>query len=294
MAGRLPDFYLIGAMKAATTTLAAQLGAQDGIFMSPVKEPNFFSDDQNYARGLDWYTQLFRGAGPDQLCGEASTHYTKWPDCPLAPERLKAATPDAKFIYLIRHPVARARSHAFHEIRKARGDELNEVAHRNGAIWQYGCYATQLEKWLEHFPAERFLIVCTERLSAEPEKEFARVLEHLGADGAWKASLGELHQTGDGYRALPMEKVFLDWAPLKAIRRHLIPKSWRNAVRKARAIDGEQAFTPETIAMIVEKTGPDLRHLGEMCGVELSLENYRDVALSQHLALRAGLPVEGR
>lgn len=286
-AARLPDFYLIGAMKAATTTLAAQLAAQEAIFMSPVKEPNFFSDEENFARGTDWYARLFRGARPGQLLGEASTHYAKWPDYPYTAERLKAATPHAKFIYMIRHPVARARSHAFHEVRKRRGEEINAVARSNPRIWQFGCYATQLERWLEHFPPERFLIVCSERLAKEPETEFARVLTHLGAQGQWQDRLGEIHTTVEGYKALPAEKLLLEWGPLKTLRRHLIPKSWRTAVRKARAIDTEQAFTSETIAMIEEKTGPDLVRLGEMCGVELSLDTYKDTALTRHLELKA-------
>ena len=46
-----PDFIVIGAMKSATTTLHEQLARQPGFFMSRPKEPNFFSDDENYGRG---------------------------------------------------------------------------------------------------------------------------------------------------------------------------------------------------------------------------------------------------
>ena len=45
-----PDFVIIGAMKCATTTLHVQLARQDGFHMSRPKEPNFFSDDERYAR----------------------------------------------------------------------------------------------------------------------------------------------------------------------------------------------------------------------------------------------------
>ena len=58
---RLPDFIIIGAMKSATSTLHEQLAVQPGIFMSRPKEPNFFSNDEIVARGLDWY----RGYRPD-------------------------------------------------------------------------------------------------------------------------------------------------------------------------------------------------------------------------------------
>ena len=53
----LPSFIMIGAMKAATSTLHQQLARQPGIFMREPKEPNFFSADQWFARCLDWSTR---------------------------------------------------------------------------------------------------------------------------------------------------------------------------------------------------------------------------------------------
>ncbi|HTO70120.1 MAG TPA: sulfotransferase, partial [Myxococcota bacterium] len=79
---RLPDFAIIGAMKCGTSTLHEQLALRSGFFMSRPKEPNFFSDDDQYARGVGWYAGLFAGAAPGQLCGESSTHYTKLPTYP--------------------------------------------------------------------------------------------------------------------------------------------------------------------------------------------------------------------
>ncbi|MEM1409443.1 MAG: sulfotransferase, partial [Pseudomonadota bacterium] len=82
-----PDFCIIGAMKCGTTTLAYQLGAQEGVFITDPKEPNFFSDDDQYAKGIDWYTSLFSTAPRGAFLGEASTHYTKFPTYPVAAER---------------------------------------------------------------------------------------------------------------------------------------------------------------------------------------------------------------
>ena len=79
---RMPDFLIIGAMKCATTSLHDQLAAQPGLFMSEPKEPFFFSNDEVYARGIDWYAGLFAGAAAGDLCGESSTHYTKLPSYP--------------------------------------------------------------------------------------------------------------------------------------------------------------------------------------------------------------------
>ncbi|MGR3434230.1 MAG: sulfotransferase, partial [Shimia sp.] len=70
-----PDFLIIGAMKCGTTTLAAQLGRQDGVFVCDPKEPFYFSDDAVHARGPDWYRGLFAAAAPGDLKGEGSTRY---------------------------------------------------------------------------------------------------------------------------------------------------------------------------------------------------------------------------
>lgn len=50
---KLPDFIIIGAMKCAASSLHEQLAIQSGIFMTELKEPNFFSDNDQYVQGLD-------------------------------------------------------------------------------------------------------------------------------------------------------------------------------------------------------------------------------------------------
>jgi hypothetical protein len=104
---RQPNFITIGAMKSATSTLHEQLKQQPGFFMSEEKEPNFFSNDEIYANGLDWYSSLFSNAAPGDLCGESSTHYTKLTTYPHTVARMKAALPHVKLIYMIRHPIDR-------------------------------------------------------------------------------------------------------------------------------------------------------------------------------------------
>ena len=85
---RKPDFMIIGAMKCATSSLHDQLAAQPGMVMSMPKEPNFFSDEENWGRGLGSYWSLFARTQDGELCGESSTHYTKLPRHPKVVERV--------------------------------------------------------------------------------------------------------------------------------------------------------------------------------------------------------------
>jgi hypothetical protein len=115
MPSNLPNFIIIGAMKAATTSLYQQLKMQPGIFMPDLKEPNFFSDDATYSNGLDWYRQLFSKAGDAVIRGEASTHYTKLPTYPHTVDRLVKANMSCKMIYVMRDPIDRLVSQYIHE-----------------------------------------------------------------------------------------------------------------------------------------------------------------------------------
>ena len=107
---RLPDFIIIGAAKAATTSLHAILDQHDAIFMPKIKEPEFFARDDLYEQGIDGYQAKFSAARPNQIIGEASTIYSMCPLFPKAPTRIKKHIPNAKIIYIMREPVKRAYS----------------------------------------------------------------------------------------------------------------------------------------------------------------------------------------
>jgi hypothetical protein len=103
----LPDFAIIGAPKCGTTALASYLGAHPEVFMSPVKEPNYFCLDRPRRRvdSLEAYQRLFMQARPRQICGEASSSYL-YSD--LAVPALLRANPGAALIAMVRDPLEMA------------------------------------------------------------------------------------------------------------------------------------------------------------------------------------------
>jgi hypothetical protein len=85
---RLPDFLIIGAMRAGTTSLFFDLLANPAVFFPQDKEPHCLAtDDVLSASGRAAYGDLYRAAGPGQACGDASTGYSKLPDVMGVPER---------------------------------------------------------------------------------------------------------------------------------------------------------------------------------------------------------------
>ena len=118
----LPNFFIVGAPRAGTTSLYRYLRRHPQVFMPAVKEPHFFANinpdpDQRHlfpAMDEGQYVRLFRGALHYRAIGEASPSYlvTKG-----AAERIKARVPNAKIIMLLRDPTERAFSHYLMDIR---------------------------------------------------------------------------------------------------------------------------------------------------------------------------------
>jgi Sulfotransferase domain len=161
----LPTFMMIGAMKSGTTSLARYLSAHPDVFMTRPKEPGFFNPARNWNRGFEWYENLFKDARANQARGEASTSYTMAPRVSGVPERIAAAVPDVKLIYLIRNPIDRIRSMYMHLV--DRGEEfapLKEAVHGRDDYLDISRYGYQLEQYLLVFPRDRLMVVSSDAL----------------------------------------------------------------------------------------------------------------------------------
>ena len=173
--GRMPDFLIIGAMKAGTTTLHDYLCRHHCIFMAKPKEPQFFSRDHVYTRGIEWYRALFSSASPGQICGEASTCYSRWPRYPNASTRIARHAPDTKLIYMMRHPVERVYSHYGHSMqeRQQKGEgpivTFEDFLEEDNEVICASLYIRQIERYLESFPRDRLLLVAFDDLLANPQ-----------------------------------------------------------------------------------------------------------------------------
>ena len=182
--GRLPNFLLIGAMKAGTTSLYHYLKGHPQIFVPPYKAPEFFVAESNFHRGVDWYRRQFAGAGRDVVAvGEASNAYAKYPRFDGVPQRIAAHIPHVRLIYIVRDPIARILSH--YRTRFAEGTEkapLEKAVFSNPIYLNYSQYALQIEQYLEHVPREQLLVITAEALRNERRTTVQNVYEFLGVD----------------------------------------------------------------------------------------------------------------
>jgi hypothetical protein len=243
-----PDFIIIGAMKSATSTLQAQLAAQPGIFMTTPKEPNFFSDDDVFERGHDWYSALFRDAPQGALRGEASTHYTKLPTYPRTVERLAKSVPSPRLVYVIRNPIDRAVSHYMHEF--SRGNVSGSFASSlagNSTFIDYGRYAMQVLPFIETFGAEAIHLTSTELLARDPQAELDLIAAHIGARERlrWKEDIAPQNVSSDRVKRLPMHRLLVANPVARAIRQTIVPKSVRARIKSSRRLGDKPELDPE-------------------------------------------------
>lgn len=222
---KLPHFLIIGAAKSGTTTLYRYLTGHPGVFMPKLKEPEFFSTDQLYLNRQKWYLSLFRAAGDDKLCGEASTAYTRWPHTADAAERIYRWVPGVKLIYIMRHPVDRAYSQYAHDMRREVKMTFEQALEATSLYIDSSMYLYQIERYLRWFPRDSFLFLTTDDLRRDPEKVMADLLSFLKLDFAQlvkghplKANQGGAEyfvrsRTTERLRKYRLLSVLIDWLP---------------------------------------------------------------------------------
>lgn len=281
-----PDFIIIGAMKSATSTLHAQLAGQPGVFMSRLKEPNFFSDDEQFAKGIDWYREQFADASVDDLRGESSTHYTKAPTHPHTVERLAQAYPDVKLIYVMRNPVDRLISHYIHEWTERRmSGPLDDCLARHPELIDYGRYAMQLSHYWRSFPRERILPIFFDRLRLAPQEELNRVGRFLGlSDGlVWRSDVERQNVSRDRLRKSGFRDALKKIPGLRPLLRSVLPKSVMERAKGVWRMSERPTLSESSLALARAAFDRDLATLGDWLGVALNLEDFSKVTAAAPL-----------
>lgn len=188
---KLPNFIIAGAQKCGTTSLYFSLKEHADIFMSTLKEIDFFNEDSNYKRGLEWYSSFFKNWHNEKVAGESSPDYFH---CEKVPKRLATLLPDVKIIILLRNPVDRAYSSYWHSVYLGyetllfdRAIELeperikiSENAKENHSYLLRGNYAQHIERFLEYFDRSQLLILLSEQYFQDPASAIRLVAEFIG------------------------------------------------------------------------------------------------------------------
>lgn len=197
-----PNFFIVGAPKCGTTSLATWLSDHQDIYMSPVKEPHYFNTDDkhNCIRSLARYERLFHNARRHHVAiGEASVWYLYSRD---ATNNILNYNPNAKFIVCLRNPLEMAPSLHLQQLH-SRAEAISDFeeawslrkARQHGFALGPACiepkhldYAsacalgTQLQRLYNAVPSNRILPIVLDDMKLDPRKEYLKVLDFLGVN----------------------------------------------------------------------------------------------------------------
>lgn len=266
---RLPDFLIIGAQKAGTTTLYRDLLANPAIFLPIDKEPgNLCEDDVLTDTGRSAYVRHFASARSHQICGEATTGYTKRPDIPGVPARARRLLGDKlKVIYLVREPISRIISHHHHELTSGHVScSIDEAVRTIPRYIDYTRYAMQITPWLNELGPEQVLIIHFESYIETRVKTLASVCKFLGVAPCPDTVREEITYNRSAGKPVPV-------GPIAAMRksslyrrflRPLLSASAKDKIRAAllpKATTRPDRPSVETVRLIVEEVGQDVAQL---------------------------------
>ncbi len=272
------DFMMIGAQKAGTTSLAAQLAAHPQICFCRDKEPAYFHQAADWRADIERYHALYNPR-PGQLLGEASTHYTFFPEYRGTAERLYEYNPALKLIYVMRQPVERIISLYTHNVVRELEKRPPDVAVFDDPTYvNRSRYGVQLRPYLELFGPENVLLLVFEEYTADQVTALYRVAEFLGIAAApfEETDTTPLHQSvGQPYLRYQTLRDFTKSDVFQKVR-NIIPAAVRQPIRHrllSNTITAKPTFARETKQALWRLVEDDVHTVEQLLGRRL--ENWR-------------------
>jgi hypothetical protein len=288
MSVRKPTFFIAGAPKCGTTSLAAWLDGHPNVFMSPIKEPDFFNtDDRRRVTTLGAYENLFREAtNHHSAVGEASAWYLSSSN---AVRNIPNYQPEARFIVMVRNPVEMAPAvHAellfwghenVHDFRAAWDLQAERRQGRRlpGLSWArrrflYGeicALGAQLERMLSAVPASRVLTVVLDDLAVDPRHEYLRVLRFLAVDDDSRVEF-PVHNTAKTLRWPGLTRAMFAIVQIKRRMGIELGLNLWNRVSDLNKIEAPRTpLSAKTVAILREYFASDVELLSQLLGRDL-------------------------
>ena len=298
-----PNFFIVGAAKAGTTSLYEYLRQHPDVFMPDDKEPWHFCNLREPAPhsatqyvDVNAYLALFAEAGNCKAVGEASVTYLTSPG---AESRIYERYPDARIIIVLRNPADRVYSwYNFLcqygvepglslERALAEEDQRIAVAAERRDTWfadecilyfQYGLIAHDIARFVRRFPKEQIHVALFEDLKARPAETTRAVYQFLGVDPAFTPRTSKVHNPTWFPLSVRLQHAFASRSrihpflpslgPVRFFDRQVIPwVCWTNTVLGQ--LRKKPAFNPSTRRALLNRYRDDIRQTEELIGLSL-------------------------
>jgi hypothetical protein len=272
MTVRWPDFYVVGAPKAGTTSLYEYLAGHPGIFLPQRKELRYFGADLAHRRRHELteaeFLGHYTGAAPERRWGNGYVWYLY---SRSAAAEIHAVRPDARILVMLRDPLRAL--HALHsefvfdgnedlddfsaalaaEPDRCAGRRIPAEAHFPEGLCYHRTvdYAEQLARYLDLFGRDQVHVALIDDFIADAEGAAGQVLAFLGLEPVAGHSFPHRNPNKRS-RSAAMRRLLAAPPPrLRAAIRALVPAGARRAAyRRASALNVravDRARMPEDV-----------------------------------------------
>jgi len=288
-----PNFFVVGAPKAGTTSLYQYLRQIPGIYMSPVKEPNYFCQKQipenhPYLRPIrkkNEYLSLFNGVKNEKIVGESSPRYLADLEVPKIIQQL---VPKALIIASLRDPIERAFSHylmhvqsgglelSFHEELKK---ELEQGIQKNKANieLQQGLYSDSVKRYLDNFGSNQVKIIIFEEWIKNPKKTMEEILKFLRLEDI---NIDSNFIPSNQYIGMPSEytRKLISNKSINLVSKRILTRSTRKFLREKFLLKKQPKpeMELEDRKLLVEYYKNDVEQLQNLLGTKLPWMNFQN------------------
>ncbi len=294
---------IIGAGKSGTTALYEYLSEHPDVFMSPVKETNFFAledtemvdpkDDPEQMYHYPWsitdwgdYNKLFDDVTTESAIGEVSPMYLYSDRAALS---IKERLPSMKLIVILRNPVDRLYSRFMHLARENRkpSDKFEDALNR-GSIWwkrndlvKEGFYFKHLKTYYQLFDKDQIQVILYDDFKTDPLKVVQNIYDFIGVNNWYEPDFNTEYNVSGIIKNPALDRLIGQKSVIKELAGKMSPKikeavtnnqqlkKWVNQLRKKNLV--KVPISTETRnAMIQEIYGHDIERLQELINQDLT------------------------
>ena len=301
-----PNFFLVGAAKSGTTSLSAWLESHPELYLSPIKEPNYFSTDINiskfrkgylksfdavdsiearllekrqiaFLRDEELYAQLFKPNNRLLNAGECSTSYLY---SEVAAQQIKDFNSESKILILLRNPIERAYSHYLMAVQmglesqsflSAFKRDMNKTEKGWGIselYYELGQYSEQIKRYRDLFPKNQLKVVLFEDWIQQPKETQESICKFLNVS-IFAALKNEVLNKSVSPKNPSLHRIVMQ-SGLKDFAKKVLPKNFFDKIKEGQYKDEKEVLAPEERKYLINLYRDDIRELEGLLERDLS------------------------
>jgi len=289
---RWPNFFIVGAPKAGTTSLYEYLKDVPGIYFPSIKEPSYFSYlfkshkplRKSVIRNKDEYLKLYQDAKEEKILGDASPAYLSVPG---VAQEIYNKIPDAKILISLRDPVERFFSAYLMHYRLGNFQlsfhaQLENVMNdKDGLGFQLryrGLYFEGVKRYLDIFSPKHVKIIIFEEWVKNPKNVITEILKFLEVEGLVYNLVEEVHNPFVAARG-SFARYIIKNNTIKDFAQKHIPSSVRSMLREHVLTKKQEKpqMTTQDRKTLVDFYKDDVRKLENLLGRKLPWKNFQSL-----------------